>query len=110
MVRTLPDPGLPMAPWNPRANNVFLQALEICDLSARAVFVEEVCREPAHAIDQEKPTRQPQTSPQGQHPRDLPAWLRVELIGMRLAERGPSTGLYASSPAQGASAPDGVPV
>ncbi len=33
-----------MATWNPRANNLFLQALEICDHSARAVFVEEACR------------------------------------------------------------------
>ena len=35
----------------------------------------------------------------GRPPLELPAWLRVELVGMRLAERGPSTGSYAGAPA-----------
>lgn len=39
----------------------------------------------------------------GRPPLELPAWLRVELVGTRLAERGPSTGPYATAPATSAS-------
>ena len=40
----------------------------------------------------------------GRPPAELPEWLRVELMGMRLAERGPATSAYGGAAAPSASA------
>ena len=41
-----------MATWNPRANDVFLQALEIRDHAARSAFVSQACGGEPELLDQ----------------------------------------------------------